>query len=189
MQKMWVRSLIMTYDIQKKYKEEVVSQMKEKAYKKNVHAVPHIVKVVINVGTGSVKDKERIKLIEKHLSLIAGQHPAETKAKKAIASFKTRIGSHMGYRITLRGQRMYDFLNRMIFVAIPRQRDFRGLDLKAIDEFGNMTIGVKDHLVFPEMVGQDVRDAFGFAVNVVTTAKNKEEAIEFFKLLGFPLKK
>jgi len=179
----------MIYDIQKKYKEEVVPKLKESAYRKNSHAVPRIVKVVVNTGTGSVKDKERIKLIEKHLSLITGQHPIETVAKKAIASFKTREGSHVGYNITLRGKRMYDFLNRMIFVAIPRQRDFRGINLKSVDGFGNLTIGFKDHLVFPEMVGQDVRDAFGFAVTVVTTAEDKDTAVEFFRSLGFPLKK
>lgn len=179
----------MNYDIQKKYKEEVVSKMKEKFGYKNEHAVPRIVKIVVSTGTGSVKDKEKIKLTENHLALITGQHPIQTTAKKAIAAFKTRKGSHIGYSITLRGKRMYDFLNRMIFVAIPRQRDFRGINPESVDDFGNLTVGFKDHLVFPEMVGQDVRDAFGLAVTIVTTAKNKNEAIEFFRFLGFPLKK
>lgn len=176
------------YDIKEKYKKEAVPGMKKEFGYKNDYAVPRITKVVISTGIGSIKDKERMKLIEEHLSLIAGQKPVRTTAKKAIASFKTRKGSHVGYSITLRGQRMYDFLNRMVFVAMPRQRDFRGISLKSIDGFGNLTMGFKDHLVFPEMVGQDVRDAFGFAVTVVTTAKSKDEAIGFFKLLGFPFK-
>jgi large subunit ribosomal protein L5 len=179
----------MSYDIKEKYKKEAIPGMKKEFGYKNEHAIPRISKVVVSTGTGSVKDKEKMKLIEEHLSIITGQRPVKTTAKKAIASFKTRKGSHVGYLVTLRGQRMYDFLNRMVFVAIPRQRDFRGINLKSIDSFGNLTMGFKDHLVFPEMVGQDVRDAFGFAVTVVTTAKSKDEAIEFFRLLGFPMKK
>lgn len=179
----------MVYDIQKKYKKEAVSKMKEKFGYKNKHEIPRIVKVVVSTGTGSVKDKEKVKLIEKHLSLITGQHSVHATAKKAIASFKTRKGSHVGYSVTLRGQKMYDFLNRMIFAAIPRQRDFRGINLKSVDNFGNLTVGFKDHLVFPEMVGQDVRDAFGLEVTIVTTAKSKDEAVEFFRFFGFPLKK
>lgn len=179
----------MVLDIKETYKKEAIPKMKEKFGYKNTQAVPRIVKVTVNTGTGSVKDKERIKLIEDHLALITGQRPVKNTAKKAIASFKTRVGSHVGYSVSLRGQRMYDFLNRMVFVAIPRQRDFRGIDPKSIDNFGNLTISFKDHLVFPEMVGQDVRDAFGLGVTIVTTAQNKNEAVDFFRFLGFPLKK
>ncbi|MCF7835767.1 MAG: 50S ribosomal protein L5, partial [Candidatus Marinimicrobia bacterium] len=103
--------------------------------------------------------------------------------------FKLREGSHIGYSATLRGGRMYDFLNKMIFVAIPRKRDFRGLDVRSIDEAGNLSIGFKDHLVFPEMAGEDVRSSFGFSVTIVTTAKDKKDAEGFFKEMGFPFSK
>jgi large subunit ribosomal protein L5 len=179
----------MNYDLQKYYKEKVIPKMMKEFGYKNPLAVPEIDKVVVNTGTGSVKDEAQKERIEKHLALITGQKPSKRPAKKPIASFKIRQGSHIGYSVTLRGRRMYDFLSRLIFVAIPRQRDFRGLSLKSVDESGNLTIGFKDHLVFPEMADEDVRNAFGFSVTVVTTAGNKRGAVEFLKVLGFPFKK
>lgn len=179
----------MQYDLKKIYKEKTIPHMKEKFGYKSTMAVPCLKKVVINTGIGKVKDKEQKDRIEKNLTLIVGQKLSERPAKKSIASFKIRQGLHIGYSATLRGKRMHDFLNKMVFVAIPRKRDFRGLDLKSIDDVGNLTLGFKDHLVFSEMIDEDVRSAFGFSVSIVTTAKSREEAIEFFKSLGFPFKK
>lgn len=140
-------------------------------------------------GVGSLQDDKKKEVIEKALELITGQKFKYNKAKKSIATFKLREGMNIGYSVTMRGERMYDFLNRFINIVIPRIRDFRGLDEKIVDSMGNMTIGLKDHIVFPEAGDHDVREAFGLGITVATTAKNRGEAIEFFKLLGFPFKK
>jgi large subunit ribosomal protein L5 len=179
----------MEFNLEKKYKTFAVPKLKEKFGYKNALEVPKIVKVVLNTGIGRVKEDSQRDFIEKQMSVIAGQHPSKRLAKKSIASFKTREGSHIGFSVTLRGKRMNDFLNKMVFVAIPRKRDFRGLDPKSIDESGNMTLGFKEHIVFPEMVGEDVKNTFGLEVTIVTTAKSKEDALELFKVLGFPFKK
>ncbi len=163
--------------------------MKKKFGYKNDLAAPRIVKVVVSTGTGKVQDSNKKKAIKESLALIAGQKAAENKAKKSIASFKLREGEDIGYSVTLRGDRMYDFLEKLINVTIPRIRDFRGLDLKIIDKGGSLTIGFKEHIVFPEVSGQDVRDAFGLGVTAATNARTREEAVELFKLLGFPFKK
>ena len=155
----------------------------------NVMQVPRIKKMAISIGVGSTKDKEKIKIIQDRLSKITGQKAASRMAKKSIATFKSRQGDIIGYQITLRGQRMYDFLDRLIHIAIPRMRDFRGLDIKSIDEMGNLTIGIKEHTIFPETSDEDLKDIFGFSITVVTSAKNKEEAKEYLKALGFPFKK
>lgn len=178
----------MIYNLEKKYKE-VLQEFQKEADFKNRMSVPKIEKVVINTGTGSVKDGTRKELIEKHLAFFTGQKASKRPAKKSIATFKLREGVDIGYKVTLRGKRMYDFLNKLIFIAIPRQRDFRGLEEKSVDESGNLTIGLKDHLVFPEMLDEDIRNAFGFSITVVTTAKNKEIALKFLKAIGFPFKK
>ena len=155
----------------------------------NVMQVPRIKKMAISIGVGSTKDKEKIKIIQDRLSKITGQKAASRAAKKSIATFKSRQGDIIGYQITLRGQRMYDFLDRLIHIAIPRMRDFRGLDIKSIDEMGNLTIGIKEHTIFPETSDEDLKDIFGFSITVVTSTKNKEEAKEYLKALGFPFKK
>ena len=155
----------------------------------NVMQVPRIKKMAISIGVGSTKDKEKIKIIQDRLSKITGQKAASCAAKKSIATFKSRQGDIIGYQITLRGQRMYDFLDRLIHIAIPRMRDFRGLDIKSIDEMGNLTIGIKEHTIFPETSDEDLKDIFGFSITVVTSTKNKEEAKEYLKALGFPFKK
>ncbi|MBU1091640.1 50S ribosomal protein L5 [Patescibacteria group bacterium] len=178
----------MKCDLKEKYTKEVMPKLIKEVYK-NKMAVPKIEKVTINVGTGSVKDDNHRKYIENSLAVIAGQHFSKRLAKKSIASFKVREGGHVGYSATLRGKRMYDFLNKLVFVAIPRKRDFRGLSLKSVDEAGNLTIGFKDHLIFPEMANEDVRSSFGFSVTIVTTAKGKEKAKQFLKEMGFPFSK
>lgn len=175
--------------IKEKYNKIVVPEMKDKFGYKNNMAIPKITSVVVGTGVGSLQDDKKKEVIENALTLITGQKFKYNKAKKSIATFKLREGMTIGYSVTMRGERMHDFLNRLINVVIPRIRDFRGLDTKIVDDMGNMTIGLKDHIVFPEVSDHDVREAFGLGVTIVTTAENKEEALEFFKLLGFPFKK
>ncbi len=175
-------------ELQEKYKKEVIPLLRAKFGYKNIMAVPKIDKVVVNAGVGRFREEKQLEEIKKYLSLITGQKVAVRPAKKAIASFKTRLGMIVGYKVTLRGKRMYDFISRLINIALPRTRDFRGIDSKAFDSNGNLTIGLKEHIVFPEMIGEDYRFLFGFEVTVVTTAKGREEGVELLKLLGFPIK-
>lgn len=156
---------------------------------KNIMAVPKITKVVVNVGTGSFKDKKKNEIVVDRISKITGQKPVTRGAKKSIASFKIREGDIVGYSVTIRGNRMYSFLNKLINVAIPRTRDFRGIDEKAVDQMGNLTIAVKENTVFPESADEDLKDVFGMSVTIVTTAKDKKSATVFFKTIGFPFKK
>jgi large subunit ribosomal protein L5 len=155
----------------------------------NVMQAPKITKVVVSVGIGSAKDKEKIKVIESRLMRITGQKAAPRVAKKAIAAFKTRQGMTIGYQVTLRGERMYDFLNRLIHIALPRTRDFRGLSAKAIDDMGNYTLGIRENTIFPETSDEDLKDVFGLAITIVTTAKTKKEAETLLRHIGMPLQK
>jgi large subunit ribosomal protein L5 len=178
-------------NLKEKYIKEVVPKMMKGGFGyTSIMAVPRIKKVVINIGIGKVRDqKETVEVIVKQLTMIAGQSIAPRPAKQAMASFKTRQGMVIGYKTTLRGLKMYDFLSRLTNLAIPRMRDFRGIPLKGIDAGGNLTLGVKEHIIFPEMIGENIKDIFGFEVTVVTNAKSREEAIELFRGLGFPLQK
>jgi len=173
----------------KEKQNKVFDTLKGSLGYKNKMQTPKIEKAVISIGVGSIKDKNKIKVIQDRLVKITGQKEAARAAKKSIATFKSRQGDIIGYQITLRGQRMYDFLDRLIQIAIPRMRDFRGLDTKALDEMGNFTIGIKEHIVFPETSDEDLKDVFGFSITIVTSAKNKNEAKEYLKSLGFPFKK
>jgi large subunit ribosomal protein L5 len=155
---------------------------------KNRMATPRIEKVVVSSGVGKKRDKKVLELIENRLSRITGQKPSARPARISIASFKVREGDTVGYQITLRGARMYDFLDKLIHVALPRTRDFRGLNPSAVDDMGNMTVGIKEHTIFPETSDEEVKDVFGLAVTVVTTARNKKDALAFFKHLGVPLR-
>ncbi|OGF63307.1 50S ribosomal protein L5 [Candidatus Giovannonibacteria bacterium RIFCSPLOWO2_01_FULL_44_40] len=176
--------------IKEKYQKEVVPRMMKEHNWSSPMRAPRVLKVVVNVGTGKMRDKkDAVETVEKHLALITGQRASPRPVRVAIASFKTRIGMVVGYKITLRGQRMYDFMDRLVHFAIPRMRDFRGISLKSIDQNGNLTIGIKEHIIFPEMIGEDVRNIFGLEVTVVTSAKKRDEAVELFKLLGFPLQR
>ncbi len=148
---------------------------------------PRLMKVVVSSGVGKKRDKKQVEFIEDRLARITGQKTAQRSARISIASFKVRQGDTVGLQATLRGARMYDFLDKLIHVALPRTRDFRGLSPKAIDQMGNFTIGIKDHTIFPETSDEDLKDVFGFAITVVTTAKSKPEAEAFFRHLGFPL--
>lgn len=184
---MWARNIIMLLEI---YKKEVVTLMKEKFGYKSDLAVPRIKKVVVNSGIGkALKDEKIQETISRDLAVITGQKPVPTLAKGAISGFKIREGMVVGLKVTLRGKRMYEFLDRLVGSAIPRIRDFRGLPEKSIDKGGNLNIGIKEHIIFPEIANEDIRFIFGFEVTVVTNAKNREEAAELFRLLGFPIKK
>jgi len=176
--------------IEEKFKKEAVAKMKEKFGYRSVSAVPKIEKVVINVGVGSVlRDEQTQKLVDRDLAAITGQKAVPTVAKKAISAFKTREGMVLGYKVTLRGKRMYDFLDRLVNVVLPRTRDFRGLDTKSIDKSGNFSIGIKEHIIFPEISQEEIKRIFGLEITIVTSANSHEEALELFKLLGFPIKK
>jgi large subunit ribosomal protein L5 len=148
---------------------------------------PRIQKVIVSSGVGKKRDPKQIALIEDRLAKLTGQKPSARAARLSIASFKVREGDTVGLQITLRGARMYDFLDKLIHIALPRTRDFRGLSPKAIDGMGNMTIGIREHTIFPETSDEDVKDVFGFAVTIVTTAKSKPEAEAFLRLIGLPL--
>jgi len=148
---------------------------------------PRIMKVVVSTGVGKKRDKKQIELIEDRLAKITGQKSAPRAAKISIASFKVREGDTVGLQVTLRGARMYDFLDKLIHIALPRTRDFRGLLPKAIDDMGNMTVGIKENTIFPETSDEDLKDVFGLAITIVTTAKNKAEAEAFFRHIGMPL--
>lgn len=174
--------------LQERYRKEVVPAMRAKFCFKNIMAVPKIEKVVVNAGVGRFREEKQLEEIGKYLALITGQKPSPRSAKKAIATFKTRKGLVVGYQVTLRGERMYGFLSRLINIALPRTRDFQGIEVKSFDEKGNLTIGVKEHIVFPEITGEDYRFLFGLEVTVVTTAKKKEVGVELLRLVGFPIK-
>lgn len=154
----------------------------------NKMQAPRIEKVVISTGTGKIQDKQKIKLIEDRLARITGQKAIARPAKKSIASFKLREGDVIGFQATLRGQRMNDFLFKLIHLALPQTRDFRGLKVDAIDEMGNYTIGIREHTIFPETADEEIKDVFGLSVTIVTTAKTRKEAEAFLRHIGLPLK-
>ena len=155
----------------------------------NVMQAPRLVKVVISTGVGSQKDKKRLEFIANRLAKITGQKAATRGAKQSISNFKVRQGDTVGYQVTLRGQRMQDFLDRLLNVALPRTRDFRGISPRGIDEMGNYTLGIKEHTIFPETSDEDIKDVFGLAITVVTTSPNKAETKAYLEHLGFPFKK
>ena len=175
----------------KEKEAEVFSKMKEVFGYKNAMAAPKMKKVVINVGTGTMmkKDKNKNEAIGDRLSKITGQKTALRGAKQSIASFKTRQGDPVGIMVTLRGKKMYAFLEKLINVALPRTKDFRGINRTVVDNIGNLTIGIKEHTIFPETADEDIRDVFGMSITLVGTAKTKKEGTVFFELLGIPFKK
>jgi large subunit ribosomal protein L5 len=154
---------------------------------KNKMQAPKLVKVMISSGVGSIIDKKRKELIGDRLAKITGQKAKSTIAKKSIAGFKLREGEHVGYSVTLRGARMYDFLEKLIHIALPRTRDFRGLTNKGIDDMGNYSFGIKEHTIFPECAEEDVKDIFGIGITVVTNCKTKKECEAFVRYIGLPL--
>ena len=174
----------------KKYIDQVIPKMKEKFKYTNTLAIPKIKKVVVNVGIGNFAKDEKVRNeIAKDLAIITGQKPVPTKSKKAIAGFKIRENMIIGLKTTLRGERMYDFISRLVNIVLPRTRDFSGISPKSVDQGNNLTIGIKEHIIFPEISQENVRKNFGLEITIVTNSKTREEALELFKLLGFPLKK
>ncbi len=172
----------------------LIKKLKEELGYKNDLEVPRMEKIVVNVGIGRLsqqtnfEDKILPSLIQ-DLSLISGQKPAICKAKKSISGFKVRAGQTVGLKITLRRRRMYEFLNKLIKVVLPRVRDFRGINLKSIDAKGNLTIGLREHTVFSEINPEISKVDFGLEISIVSNAKNREEAIKLYRVLGIPLKK
>ena len=172
-----------------KYNKVAAIEMKKKFGYKSVMAVPRIKKVVVNVGIGKiVKEGEKIEEVVNSIAAITGQKPVKTKARKAISGFKVREGMEIGVKVTLRGTRMWQFIDRLISATLPRTRDFQGINRKAVDKGGSLNIGIREHMIFPEISPEKVKHAFGLQITVSTDAKTQEEGLELFKLLGFPIK-
>lgn len=176
-------------ELKKIYKEKVIPKLKEEFGYKNNLAVPAIEKVVVNVGIGKgLKDSKYTEAVEETLVKITGQQPVKTKAKKAISAFKIREGMVVGMKVTLHGQMMYDFIDKLVNVTLPRVRDFRGLSPKSVDQKGNFSIGFKENTAFPEIQPDEIEKMHGLEVAIHTTAKTKEEGLALLKYLGFPFK-
>jgi len=175
----------------KEKENKTLESLKGKFNYKNRLAAPRLIKAVISVSTGSAvkKDPKRNDLVTDRIGKISGQKPALRAAKKSIAGFKIRQGDPVGLSATLRGQRMYGFLDKFLNIALPRTKDFRGLNPKAVDDIGNMTIAIREHIIFPETADEDVKDVFGLAITIVTSARTRDEALAFLTHLGFPFKK
>jgi large subunit ribosomal protein L5 len=163
--------------------------LKDEAKYDNRMQAPRIEKVVVGTGVGRVGDKAQSELIADRLAKITGQKPVARGAKQSIASFKLRQGDIVGYQVTLRGPRMYHFLDKLIHVALPRTRDFRGIKVSAIDEMGNCTVGIREHTIFPEASDEELRNVFGLGITIVTTARTKQEAERLLRHIGLPLEK
>jgi len=158
---------------------------------KNVMQTPKIEKIIVNVGSGSrqKQDRKANEFIAEQLMIITGQKPSGRKAKTSIAGFKIREGDIVGQSVTLRGERMASFFDKLVNVALPRTKDFRGLETRVIDSMGNMTLGIKEHIIFPETGDEELRNIFGLSITVVTTAKDKKSAEAYLRFLGVPFKK
>ena len=180
----------MTSRLKEKYQNEVVGKLTEQFGYENVHEVPKLTKIVINVGLGEAKDNQNLLNAAKdELALITGQRPIELKAKKSVANFKLREGQAIGTKVTLRREKMYDFLDKLISISLPRVRDFRGINPNSFDGRGNYSLGIKEQLIFPEIKYDDVDFLHGMDISIVTTAKTDEEAKAFLELMGMPFKK
>jgi large subunit ribosomal protein L5 len=176
--------------LQEKYKKEIAGALKEKFSYKNVMEIPKMTQVVLNVGIGRhTKEQAYVDNVVRTLTSITGQKPVLTKAKKSISSFKVREGQVIGVKVSLRGARMYDFIEKLVNVSFPRIKDFRGISDKMMDRTGNLTIGFKEHSAFPEIKVDDLENVHGLEICISTTATNRESGLELFRLLGFPFKK
>jgi len=174
--------------VKEKYKSSI-PVIKEQFKLANVMAVPKLTKVAVSIGTGKNHDKKRIELVSDRLAKITGQKASPRPAKIAIASFKSRQGDIVGLKVTLRGSRMYGFLDKLLNIALPRIRDFRGYPVSGIDEMGNYTLGIRDHLIFPETADDDIKDSFGMAITFTTTSKDKAQTEALLRAIGVPFKK
>lgn len=174
--------------LKEKYNDEVIPRIKEDLGITNVSRIPRLKKIVVNMGFGII-DKTELQSLLDQLTLITGQKPVVNKARKSIANFKLRDGMNIGAKVTLRGNRMYEFLNRLINVALPRIRDFRGVSSTAFDGMGNYTLGLKDQAIFPEIDANNIKKTQGMDITIVTSAISNEEALKLLTLLGMPFAK
>lgn len=173
--------------LKEKYKKEVIPQLMELRGYQNVMQVPRLEKVSLNIGLGEAnQDAKALESAEKDLTAIAGQHPVITRARKSIAAFKLREGMTVGLRVTLRGERMYQFVEKLVNAALPRMREFRGVSPASFDGRGNYTLGLKEQTVFPEIDYDKIDKARGLEVSIVTTAKTDDESRDLLRLLGMP---
>tara|TARA_Y100000816_G_scaffold40066_1_gene25232 strand:+ start:192 stop:743 length:552 start_codon:yes stop_codon:yes gene_type:complete len=170
------------------YEKEIISKLMSKLSLKNKHEVPKFEKIVLNMGLGEdASDGKKLKACVEDMSLITGQKPVITKFKKSISNFKTRKGSNAGIKVTLRSFKMYEFLDRLVNIALPRIKDFRGLSEKGIDKSNNYSFGIKEHIVFPEVNFDKVDKIRGLDITIVTSGKNKMETLELMKEFNFPI--
>ena len=170
------------------YEKEIISKLMSKLSLKNKHEVPKFEKIVLNMGLGEdASDGKKLKACVEDMSLITGQKPVITKFKKSISNFKTRKGSNAGIKVTLRSFKMYEFLDRLVNIALPRIKDFRGLSEKGIDKSNNYSFGIKEHIVFPEVNFDKVDKIRGLDITIVTSGRNKMETLELMKEFNFPI--
>ena len=171
------------------YEKEITSNLMSKLKFKNKHQVPKIDKIVLNMGLGEdASDNKKLKMCVDDMTLITGQKAVVTKFKKSISNFKTRKGTNAGVKVTLRSSKMYEFIDRLVNIALPRIKDFRGLSSKGIDKSGNYSFGVKEHIIFPEVNFDKVDKIRGLDITIVTTSKNQTETLELLKEFNFPIK-
>ncbi len=176
--------------LKEKYKNEVMPAMMEKFGYKNVMEIPKLDKVVVNMGMGDVKENPKaLEVAVKELATIVGQRPVVTKAKRSVSNFKLREGMSVGSKVTLRGENMYEFVDKLLNISLPRVRDFRGVSPKAFDGRGNYALGIKEQLIFPEIEYDKVEQVRGMDIVFVTTAKTDEESHELLRLMGMPFAK
>ena len=179
-----------TIPLKEKYEKEVVGELKNKFGYNNIMSVPKLEKVVVNAGVGKMlKEGDKIEEVFESISQITGQRPIKTKAKKAVAGFKVREDMEIGIKVTLRGKKMWSFMDRLVGVSLPRTRDFQGIKSSSVDSNGNINIGIKEQIIFPEISPEKVKNIFGMQITVVTSAVNKQEGMELFRMLGFPIQK
>jgi large subunit ribosomal protein L5 len=177
-------------DLQSNYEEQIAPKLKEKFGYRNVNQIPKLKKIVLNMGLGEAI--QNIKIIDsavEEMMHIAGQRPVVTRAKKSVAAFKLREGMPIGVMVTLRGKRMYDFYNKLVNIALPRVRDFRGISAKAFDGAGNYSLGIKEQIIFPEIDYDKIDKIKGMNITIVTTAQNDEQGRELLTLMGMPFRK
>ena len=179
----------MTPRLKTAYEKEIIGKLMSKLNFKNKHEVPKIDKIILNMGLGEdASDGKKLKSCLEDMSLIAGQKPVITKFKKSISNFKTRKGSNAGVKVTLRSNKMYEFIDRLVNIALPRVKDFRGLNSKGIDHSCNYSFGIKEHIIFPEVNFDKVEKIRGLDISIIIHSKNKEHSIELLKKLNFPFK-
>ena len=178
----------MTPRLREKYKNEIIKNLMTKLSLNNIHAVPRIDKIVLNMGLGAeALEKKKLETCIKDVAAIAGQQPVVTKFKKSISNFKSRKGSNAGLKVTLRNDRMYEFIDRLVNIALPRIKDFRGLRDSSCDNSGNFSFGIKEHIIFPEINFDKVETIRGLDVTIVTTSQSKENTITLLKEFNFPI--